>query len=245
MVGWHTVSPTSLSTHNTQATVSTLFGVANKAAQSDAPSDASGDVQSISDAELDALLAAAPVDVATLTDAYQHTKHTRLSIHPADGKLGGNLKGGIVDGHQHTSWSIPSTPPGLQATQQDVQPGTTTTTAQPSYVPLSTALLQMHTPPLHLPGLSPPGSGGSPTPAPMGMSMMYNSGVYVGSSGESDGEGSPLRMPLSKMMVAPAVVDRTGVSLLGGPIIKAPAGHSPCPHTASDTCGGHKPSEGM
>lgn len=194
-----------------QATVSTLFGVTNKAAQSDAPSDASGDVQSISDAELDALLAAGSVDVATLTDTaatqQMFAKHALLSIHAADGDKHG------ISANSQPSWSIPSSPHMVHSDT------TTTTTTPPTYVPLSTALLQMHTPPVHLPGMSPPGSGTSPVGrAPVGMSMMYNSGMYVASSGESDGEmGSPLRMPLAKMdVVDRPAVDRTGRFVCAG-----------------------------
>lgn len=142
--------------------MSKLFGITEHAAQSDGPSE------SISDAELDALLAGVQDAAAEAT------------------WLGGGAKADLAAA-QHAQegsppWSIPSSPPMLRGG---------------AYVPLSTALLQVHTPPVHLPGLS-PGSTVSPE-VPVQASVMYHSSAFVASSGESEGESSPLRMPMAKM----------------------------------------------
>lgn len=79
--------------------------------------------------------------------------------------LGGALKNKGGAGEGSPPWSIPSSPPMLRG------PG--------GYAPLSTALLQVHTPPVHLPGLSP---GSTPGEA---VQVMYHSSAFVASSGGS------------------------------------------------------------
>lgn len=120
----------------------------------------------ISDAELDALLAGV------------HDASTEANW------LGGgkaNLAAARRAREGSPTWSIPSSPPMLRGG---------------AYLPLSTALLQVHTPQVHLPGLSP---GSTVSPGPPSQAVMYHSSAFVASSGESEGESSPLRMPMAKM----------------------------------------------